>query len=190
MEKVLLVDRDPTLLQAIGMALAKAGFAPVLAQSGEQALSLAGQHEFAAALVDKNLGGMDGIDVLRHLRQRQPGCACIVMTGQQSATSAVEALRIGVQDYLAKPSPELDVVGERVHLAIRSVRLRSDWKELRAVIDQQHKEIARLTLELAMSSELVDSRVQERLQEVLDKARERDAGLASALAALLKACTS
>lgn len=186
METVLLVDDDPALLNIIAIALAKAGLTPVVAQSGEQALALAAQHQFAAALVDKNLQGMDGLDVVRHLRRRQPSCACIVMTGQQSMASAVEALRLGAQDYLAKPSPELDVIGDRVQSAIRKVRLRSDWKELREVIEQQRQQIARLTLELAMSSELTESRAQERVEELSRALAERDRRLAAMAGEILE----
>jgi len=90
------VDDEPELLRMIGQTLGAAGFTAVGAASGERALELASQQEFDAALVDKNLGrGIDGVEVLRHLRKRQPRCACIVMTAFPSMGSAVEALRIG-----------------------------------------------------------------------------------------------
>src|SRR5258705_10297260 len=114
MQKVLVVDDEPELVRLIGQTLDAAGFASVGAASGERALQLLTEQEFDAALVDKNLGrGIDGVEVLRHLRRRQPRCACIIMTAFPSMGSAVEALRLGAPDYVEKPSPELDTIAER-----------------------------------------------------------------------------
>jgi len=127
MQKILVVDDEPELVRMIGQTLGAAGFTAVGAASGERALELVSQQEFDAALVDKNLGrGIDGVEVLRHLRKRQPRCACIVMTAFPSMGSAVEALRIGAQDYVEKPSPELDRIADRVQSAIRAVQLRDE----------------------------------------------------------------
>src|SRR5438132_1936657 len=88
-EKVLLVDDDPALLEVLEHTLERGGFATAAAASGEEALQLLARDQFDAALVDKNLAGIDGVEVLRHLRKRQPACACVVMTGQPSLASAV-----------------------------------------------------------------------------------------------------
>src|SRR5258705_6529165 len=131
MQKVLVVDDEPELVRLIGQTLDAAGFASVGAASGERALELANQQEFDAALVDKNLGrGIDGVEVLRHLRRRQPRCACIIMTAFPSMGSAVEALRIGAQDYVEKPSPELDTIADPGPSAIRSVHPRPRHEDL------------------------------------------------------------
>lgn len=116
---VLLVDDEPIVLDVMGKLLKSAGFSLVAAESGEHALQHLERREFACALVDKNLMGMDGLEVLRHVRKRQPRCACVLMTGYASMGSAVEALRLGAVDYLEKPSPELDLIGARIQRAIR-----------------------------------------------------------------------
>src|SRR5260370_25108935 len=95
------------------------GFSLVVAETGEQALEHLAHQQFACALVDKNLQGMDGLEVIRHVRKRQPRCACVLMTAYASTASAVEALRVGVVDYLEKPPPEMDVIGSRLQRAIR-----------------------------------------------------------------------
>src|SRR5882762_1981835 len=144
MQKVLVVDDEPELVRMIGQTLGAAGFTAVGAASGERALELLSQQEFDAALVDKNLGrGIDGVEVLRHLRKRQPRCACIVMTAFPSMGSAVEALRIGAQDYVEKPSPELDTIADRVQSAIRSVHRRAEDEDLLrklAALEEQIKD--------------------------------------------------
>src|SRR5258705_11195311 len=131
MQRVLVVDDEPELVRMLGMTLDAAGFVAVGAASGERALELASQQEFDAALVDKNLGrGIDGVEVLRHLRMRQPRCACIIMTAFPSMGPAVEALRVGAPDYIEKPSPELDTIADRVQSAIRSVHRRAEHEDL------------------------------------------------------------
>jgi DNA-binding response OmpR family regulator len=66
--------------------------------------------------------GMDGIEMLRRVREAQPHCAFIVMTGYASTESAIEALRLGAVDYLQKPFDDLDVVAQRIEEAIQQVR--------------------------------------------------------------------
>ena len=80
------------------------------------------QGGIACVLADKNMPGMDGIEMLRRVREAQPHCAFIVMTGYASTESAIEALRLGAVDYLQKPFDDLDVVAQRIEDAIQQVR--------------------------------------------------------------------
>src|SRR6267378_3609480 len=80
------------------------------------------QGGIACVLADKNMPGMDGIEMLRRVREAQPHCAFIVMTGYASTESAIEALRLGAVDYLQKPFEDLDLVAHRIEDAIQQVR--------------------------------------------------------------------
>jgi len=193
MQKVLVVDDEPELLRMIGQTLGAAGFTAVGAASGERALELASQQEFDAALVDKNLGrGIDGVEVLRHLRKRQPRCACIVMTAFPSMGSAVEALRIGAHDYVEKPSPELDTIADRVQSAIRAVQLRDERDGLLrklAVLDDELKgkdqQIREQRIALAMTDRVIAVRVDEARELFQASARRRDERLLQSAEVLL-----
>jgi len=193
MQKVLVVDDEPELLRMIGQTLGAAGFTAVGAASGERALELASQQEFDAALVDKNLGrGIDGVEVLRHLRKRQPRCACIVMTAFPSMGSAVEALRIGAHDYVEKPSPELDTIADRVQSAIRAVQLRDERDGLLrklAVLDDELKgkdqQIREQKVALAMTDRVIAVRVDEARELFQASARRRDERLLQSAEVLL-----
>jgi CheY-like chemotaxis protein len=140
---VLLVDDEKVVLVVMARMLEAAGFSLVAAESGEQALEHLGRQQFACALVDKNLQGMDGLEVIRHVRKRQPRCACIMMTAYASTGSAVEALRLGVVDYLAKPSPELDRIAERIQEAIRAQGVREQQGALLQRVSDLEKEAPR-----------------------------------------------
>jgi DNA-binding NtrC family response regulator len=193
MQKVLVVDDEPELVRMIGQTLGAAGFTAVGAASGERALELVSQQEFDAALVDKNLGrGIDGVEVLRHLRKRQPRCACIVMTAFPSMGSAVEALRIGAQDYVEKPSPELDTIADRVQSAIRAVHLRDERDGLLrklAVLEDELKEkdqqIREQKVALAITDRVIAVRVDEARELFQASARRRDERLLESAEVLL-----
>ena len=194
MQKVLVVDDEPELVRLLGQTLGAAGFAAVGAPSGERALELVSEQEFDAALVDKNLGrGIDGVEVLRHLRRRQPRCACIMMTAYPSMGSAVEALRIGAQDYVEKPSPELDTIADRVQSAIRAVRLRDErdgllvkLTALQQELKDKDSRVRDLEIQLAMAEQVGTGRADEGTESLVRTSRDRDAGLVQAAEKLVQ----
>ena len=194
MQKVLVVDDEPELVRLLGQTLGAAGFAAVGAPSGERALELVSEQQFDAALVDKNLGrGIDGVEVLRHLRRRQPRCACIMMTAYPSMGSAVEALRIGAQDYVEKPSPELDTIADRVQSAIRGVRLRDErdgllvkLTALQQELKDKDSRVRDLEIQLAMAEQVGTVRADEGTESLVRASRDRDARLIRAAEKLVQ----
>lgn len=184
-ERVLLVDDEAAVLRVLDRALRKAGMEPVTAHSGEEALKLLTQQQFDAALIDKNLQGIDGVEVIRHARKRQPQCACILMTGLPSLPSAIEALRLGVLDYVQKPSPEFDVIPERIRAAVGVAREVADAHHLAALRKELQKKeqlLAQQTVEMAVAGELSELKAAEeaiireeralRDQRLLDSAKQ------------------
>jgi DNA-binding NtrC family response regulator len=177
--KVLLVDDEGAIRDVISVILTRAGFEVVQAGTAEEALALLGRHELAAALIDKSLHRMDGLDLIRHLKRRQPYCACLLMTGFPSVGSAVEALRLGVADYLAKPSPELDQVAQRVQAAIAAVWTIEDRQLLFEQVRLLEQELKRKEELLQLreeelhlrNAELVKLRIQLDLNEELSRDR-------------------
>jgi CheY-like chemotaxis protein len=119
---VLVVDDEPIVLQLFSRVLSEKGLRTRTASSAEEALKLLEQGGIACVLADKNMPGMDGIEMLRRVREAQPHCAFIVMTGYASTESAIEALRLGAVDYLQKPFEDLDLVAQRIEDAIQQVR--------------------------------------------------------------------
>jgi DNA-binding NtrC family response regulator len=182
MQKVLVVDDEPELVKLLGQTLGAAGFTAVGARSGERALELLTQQEFDAALVDKNLGhGIDGVELLRHLRKRQPRCACIMMTAYPSMGSVVEVLRLGAQDYVEKPSPELDTIAERIQSAIRAVRMRYEREGLlrkMAALQQELKDkdsrVRELEIQLGMLEHAGEAQVEQGEATFVRAVRDRE----------------
>jgi DNA-binding NtrC family response regulator len=129
---VLLVDDAKIVLRLVEKALSDAGFALRVTESAEEALKLVGEQEFACALVDRHLVDADGLDIIKDIRKRQPGCACMVITAYPSLDSAVDALRTGVVDYIQKPSADFYRIVDRVQSAIRVHRARDSQASVEA----------------------------------------------------------
>ncbi len=100
---LLVVDDEPPILTLVGRYAAAAGFDVVTATGGRQALDLLQQRPADVVMVDLRMPEINGLDVLREVRSRVPGCEVILMTGYADVQSAVEAIKLGARDYLAKP---------------------------------------------------------------------------------------
>lgn len=102
-ERMLIVEDDDTLRRMIAARLAYAGYDVVQAASGEAALELLKCSSFHVVLSDIVLGGLDGLAVLRAARTCPEPAAVVLLTGQATVETAVQALRGGAHDYLLKP---------------------------------------------------------------------------------------
>jgi len=100
---ILIVDDENTLRYFLKRSLEDEGYRVSEAADGLAALDLLGHETFDLALVDLRMAGVDGLEVMRQLRQRSPGTQIIIVTAYASVPSAVEALRQGAHDYLTKP---------------------------------------------------------------------------------------
>lgn len=101
--KILVVDDDRLTRKYLETVLSSDGHRVVAAENGEQALEEAAKQTFDLALIDLRMPGIDGMQVLKTLRQRSPDTPLIVLTAHASLQTAVEALREGAHDYLFKP---------------------------------------------------------------------------------------
>ncbi|MGY4526380.1 sigma-54-dependent transcriptional regulator [Pseudomonas sp. TE21394] len=101
--KVLLVEDDRVLRQALGDTLDIGGFAYQAVGSAEEALVAVQQQAFSLVVSDVNMPGMDGHQLLAQLRRQQPQLPVLLMTAHAAVERAVEAMRQGAADYLVKP---------------------------------------------------------------------------------------
>ncbi|HKQ75315.1 MAG TPA: sigma-54 dependent transcriptional regulator [Blastocatellia bacterium] len=103
MPRILVVDDEPQIRRILSVLLSDNGFEVAEAESGEQALAVAEKFRPDIALLDINMPGMDGLAVLRALFKIHNKLDCIMMTAYGTIRSAVEAMKSGAFDYLAKP---------------------------------------------------------------------------------------
>jgi two-component system response regulator HydG len=101
--RLLVVDDDAGMLAIIERFAIALGFEVVFRDNGEDALACLAAVKPDAALVDLQMPGIGGIDVLRALRAADPDCQVILMTGNPTLDTAIEAVKSGALDYLTKP---------------------------------------------------------------------------------------
>ena len=102
---ILLVEDDPLYSSVLKEALEDAGYLVKCAMTAAEAIEASEQCDCDVALLDIRLPDIDGLHVLKALKENQPDCTVIVMTGHASVESAVKAIRQGAYDYLSKPFP-------------------------------------------------------------------------------------
>ncbi len=100
---VLVVEDETILAEAIATYLERHGYATAMAPSGEEGVRFTEETSPDVAVVDIRLPGIDGLEVLRRIRDVSPSTEVIMMTAHASVASAVEAMRRGALDYLNKP---------------------------------------------------------------------------------------
>ncbi len=104
---ILLVDDDPSILIGTGQYLEEIGYEIKLAKSGEVAIELLQTEPCNLVITDLVMDKINGIEVLKAAKELRPETMGIVLTGFGDMTTAIEALRLGIDDYLLKPcSPE------------------------------------------------------------------------------------
>ncbi len=128
---VLVVDDEKNMRLSLQTVLKNEGYAARAVESAEAALELLAQEEFFMVITDARLGGMTGYEFLGKIRSRWPDLPAIMLTAYATPKLAVEAIKAGAIDYLAKPfAPEelLHAVArcaERHRLLLENAELRS-----------------------------------------------------------------
>ena len=107
---ILVVDDEDTLRHFLRLTLQDQGYQVTDAADGQTALRLINSNTFDVALVDLRLTDMDGLDIVRKLRQVAPQTSVIILTAYASLDSSIEALRQGAHDYLIKPFETADLL--------------------------------------------------------------------------------
>lgn len=184
-EAVLVVDDEPVILGLMATALSGRGAVVRTAKTAEEALALIATEMFGCVVCDKNLPGtLNGLDVLRKLREEQPHAGCILVTGYSSASSTVEALRLGATDYLEKPF-DLELLEQKVAHAVAGARTRFDRAQLLCALDGFQAELDAKDAQLARQRtevETLDAVVEQRVAQATEDLRARCRMLSEQLA--------
>jgi DNA-binding NtrC family response regulator len=101
--RILIVEDDEVFLRPLQRTLEVAGYEVVVVPSGEDAVDLLKRDDVELVLTDKRLPGIDGVELVRRVKAEHPDLAVVVMTAYGTINSAVEAMRVGAEDYLVKP---------------------------------------------------------------------------------------
>ncbi len=129
MERVLIVDDDPNILEMMEYNVLDFGFDAAVAESGKDALEKLIKRSYDVVITDMKMPGMDGMQLLRHIKKFYPLTAVIVVTGFDKEYSYLDVIRAGASDYLAKPF-NIDELEAKIYRALREQKLARQVKEL------------------------------------------------------------
>lgn len=113
---ILVVEDEQSARESMAELLTGEGYEVLEAPDGESAITLVDKLDIDLVLLDLVLPGSNGIVVLRHIRESSPQTLVILMTGYASVETAVEAIRLGAQDYVLKPLLFEDILRKVQHL--------------------------------------------------------------------------
>jgi signal transduction histidine kinase/DNA-binding response OmpR family regulator len=106
-EHILIADDEPDVLDLCQRILATEGYRVDTAQSGHEALERIRRQPFDLLLTDIKMPGMNGLETAQAVKEIDPGIICVIMTGYSTMDTAIEALKLGVDDFVLKPfAPE------------------------------------------------------------------------------------
>jgi len=121
-QRALVVDDHVTIARVVGSLLTLRGFKVQTASDPLEVLSLVRSQSFDLTVLDVNMPGMNGLDLLHHLRQRDPSCTYVMITADGSLDTVIKALRLGAQGFIIKPFTH-DEFLESIDLAIEKTNL-------------------------------------------------------------------
>jgi len=170
-ERVLVVEDDSTAASLLARMLRKRGYVVETAASVAEALAASDAAPVHAAIVDLRLGRDSGLQLVPALVSRHPGVRVLVLTGYASIATAVQAIKLGATDYLAKP------VGTREILeALAGVRpadqpdppvgrpsvRRFEWEYIQKVLAEHDGNISRTARALGMQRRTLQRKLAKR----------------------------
>ena len=150
---ILIVEDDQNLRDAICTTLELSGFQVVQAENGQAAIARMQEYELKMVLTDVQMQPMDGMDLLRHIRQQDTQLPVVVMTAYGTIEKAVEAMRAGASDYLVKPF-EADDLNQIANRFIRADGAENDTDILLAS-DEKMQSLKQLASRVAQSDATV-----------------------------------
>jgi DNA-binding response OmpR family regulator len=117
---VLVVDDEPTIAEVVARYLERAGYRTRIAADGLRAIDAAAEQRPDLVVLDLMLPGIDGLEVMRRLRERDRGTPVILLTAKGEESDRVIGLRLGADDYVVKPFSPAELVA-RVDAVLRRV---------------------------------------------------------------------
>ncbi|MGE0086079.1 MAG: response regulator [Desulfococcaceae bacterium] len=101
--RILIVDDEQDIREGSRRIISRMGCDVSTASRGDMALELMEKEKFSIMLLDLKMPGMDGMEVLRHVREKYPEVLVIIITGFATVETAIEAMKQGAYDFIAKP---------------------------------------------------------------------------------------
>jgi len=132
---LLIADDDEDFRESVARRFRRRGYKVEEAGSGEEAMSICQRRQFDVAILDLVMPGMSGIELLEKIRTSHPECEILMLSGQGSIETAVQAMKLGAYDFLTKPFPLSDLE-TLISKAYERRQLRKENEQLKSVIQR------------------------------------------------------
>ena len=141
-ETILVVDDDEDILDLIERHLSNRGYEVLTAYDGEQAISLLDKLMFDLVITDLKMPKLDGMEVLKKAKEKDPNIEVVILTGHGTMDSVVEALRDGgAFDYLQKPLHNIKQLSFVTKKALERKRLRLENQKLVEALNETNSRL-------------------------------------------------
>jgi signal transduction histidine kinase len=143
-KKVLLVDDEPGILKVLGISLADRGYRVFTAENGEEALRVFQDARPEVLITDIKMPGMDGIELLKRIKEESPDTEVIMITGHGEMELAIQSLKHDASDFITKPIHDdtLDIALRRAmeRLTFRQ-KLREYTENLERLVEEKSRKL-------------------------------------------------
>ena len=174
-EHILLVEDDDVFALAISRALKQRNYRVSHAKTKSQALSLIQANDFTLSILDMNLGGETSLSLIPAIKQKFNNIRILILTGYASIATAVEAIKLGADNYLAKPADTDEILAalltsthsefketkEPYKLERMSIR-RLEWEHIQQVLKENNGNISATARQLKMHRRTLQRKLQKR----------------------------
>lgn len=139
-KRILAVDDEPSMRRLLEISLRQAGYQPVVAENGEEALTILRTDNIDLVVSDLHMPVMDGLKLLEALRAENIETPVIIVTAQGEIASAVQAMKLGASDYILRPF-DLETLEIAISRALSVTRLKIENQFLRDEAEQIGKSL-------------------------------------------------
>jgi DNA-binding NtrC family response regulator len=135
-ERILIVDDEESSRELCRLALDLPEREIVLCRDAQQALERLQNGSFDLVITDMVMPGFSGLELLERIKAQQEELPVVLMSGRGSIQDAVQAMRLGAEDFVEKPFPDPEVVARAVNRALRDRRLQEENRRLRSELQE------------------------------------------------------
>ena len=174
-QKLLLVEDDEVFARVVARALGQRGYEVTHAGDSDSALLFINSNSFHLAILDLNLGGETSLQLIEPLKSKNSDIRILILTGYASIATAVEAIKLGADNYLAKPADTDEILNalldtaqtaesrqtDVASLEPMSVR-RLEWEHIQKVLKENDGNISATARQLKMHRRTLQRKLQKK----------------------------
>jgi two-component system response regulator AtoC len=156
LKRILAVDDEPSMRRLLEISLRQAGYQPVVASNGKEALSFIKSEHIDLVLSDLHMPSMNGLELLKAIRAESDFLPFIMVTAQGEIKTAVEAMKLGAEDYILRPF-DLETLEVAIAKALSSQRM---------AVENAYLKAERQTAELLIGDSPAMQRLKQQIAQV------------------------